>query len=183
MIIKQHLKYLLGELLIRRRRLSNFVTIFLHLQGKSLVKFIIRSMLARKSVILAVGIIIVRLVFGLTFLFVNESAGGIYIKQWPSVKWKSCQWQLVWRVLFARWRWYSQPDVITGNLHGDWRNRYARSPFVDLRMLQVPQSKLTCAARPLPGYFTFTAPVPCWRSLHLQRWSQDDFGESKLNRV
>ena len=29
----------------------------------------------RKSVILAVGIVIVRLVFGLTFLFVNESAG------------------------------------------------------------------------------------------------------------
>ena len=75
MIIKQHLKYLLGELLIRRRHLSNFVTIFLHLQGKSLVKFIIRSMLARKSVILAVGVVIVRLVFGLTFLFVNESAG------------------------------------------------------------------------------------------------------------
>lgn len=61
--------------MIRRRHLSNFVTIFLHLQGKSLVKFIIRSMLARKSVILAVGIVIVRLVFGLTFLFVNESAG------------------------------------------------------------------------------------------------------------
>ena len=75
MIIKQHLKYLLGELLIRRRLLSNFVTIFLHLQGKSLVKFIIRSMLARKSVILAVGIVIFRLVFGLTFLFVNESVG------------------------------------------------------------------------------------------------------------
>lgn len=61
--------------MIRRRHLSNFVTIFLHLQGKSLVKFIIRSMLARKSVILAVGIVIVRLVFGLAFLFVNESAG------------------------------------------------------------------------------------------------------------
>ena len=61
--------------MIRRRHLSNFVTIFLHLQGKSLVKFIIRSMLARKSVILAVGIVIVRLVFGLTLLFVNESAG------------------------------------------------------------------------------------------------------------
>ena len=61
--------------MIRRRHLSNFVTIFLHLQGKSLVKFILRSMLARKSVILAVGIVIVRLVFGLTFLFVNESVG------------------------------------------------------------------------------------------------------------
>lgn len=61
--------------MIRRRHLSNFVTIFLHLQGKSLVKFIIRSMLARKSVILAVGIVIVRLVFGLTLPFVNESAG------------------------------------------------------------------------------------------------------------
>ena len=61
--------------MIRRRHLSNFVTIFLHLQGKSLVKFIIRSMLARKSVILADGIVIVRLVFGLTLPFVNESAG------------------------------------------------------------------------------------------------------------
>ena len=61
--------------MIRRRHLSNFVTIFLHLQGKSLVKFIIRSMLARKSVILAVGIVIVRLVFGLALPFVNESAG------------------------------------------------------------------------------------------------------------
>ena len=61
--------------MIRRRHLSNFVTIFLHLQGESLVKFIIRSMLARKSVILAVGIVIVRLVFGLTLPFVNESAG------------------------------------------------------------------------------------------------------------
>ena len=63
------------------------------------------------------------------------------------------------------------------------RNRYARSPFVDLRMLQVPQPKLTCAARPLPDYFTFTAPVPYWSSSHLQRWSQGDFGEWKLNRV
>ena len=32
-------------------------------------------MLARKSVILAVGIVIVRLLFGLTFLLVDESAG------------------------------------------------------------------------------------------------------------
>ena len=32
-------------------------------------------MLARKSVILADGIVIVRLVFGLTLPFVNESAG------------------------------------------------------------------------------------------------------------